>query len=229
MKRSLIISLVILLFSVGSALNAQTKKNEEIKKNKLSLNSLIFKNLTNRIVVGYNNPSQYYSGTSTTYFNGLKIGLTTELGLKHNMSLLTGVLYNMAYSDKLQGYPKSATVNYMTYGHFLNVPLLATYTLPVTKNFKFIGSAGPNLNIGLMQRRNTLSTYNVSTAYSIPSTYTNLYTSDLNRLDLQIELGGGVQLYKYQLKGGYNYGLLNMSKAGHLYQRGWFITLGVTL
>lgn len=228
MKRSLILSLTILLLSIGSLLNAKSKNPANVKQ-KISLDSLIFNNLTNRIEVGFNNPSQYYSGTSTTYFNGIQVGLTTELKMKYNVSLLTGVLYNMVYSDKLQGFPSSTFANYMTYGHFINIPLIATYTLPVSKNFKFIGYAGPKLNIGLVQKQTVASTYNVSSTFSVPTSRTDLYDSKLNKLDLQIEFGGGVQLYKYQIKAGYNYGLFNMSKTANLYQRGWFVTLGVTL
>lgn len=226
MKRSLIFSLVIALLSISSITSAQSSRRIKKQKPQSLLDSLIFKNLTNRVEVGFYNPSQYASGISSTYLNGLKVGLTSELKMKHNFSLLTGVLYTLAYSDKLQTYPSSYSKS-VTTGHFLDIPLLGTYTLPISKNFKLFGYAGPNLNIGLMQKNTTLSTY-VNTTYPVPSGYSNLYDSDLKRLDLQIHAGGGIQLYKYQIKAGYNFGLLNISNDSNLYQRGWQVSLGIT-
>ena len=230
MKRSLSISLIILILSSGFALNAQIKKAVQKKKTEVSIDSLIFKKLINRLEVGYNNPSKYGSTVSTTFFNGLKVGLTTELPLKNNFSLLAGVLYNLVYSDKMQIKPGSTFTNYVTYGQFLNVPVHLIYNLPVTKNLNFFGFAGPTVNYGLTQVQSTFSTYNNAT-YGISSAYTNLYKSNLSQLDLQIGVGGGVQWNRYQLKGGYDWGLLNINKltTGNLYQKGWYISLSVNL
>jgi len=229
MKRILSISLIILLLSASYSLNAQTKKVAKKTKAPISLDSLIFKRLTNRIEIGYNNPARYdRSGLlyTTTYFNGIKIGLTTELPIKNDFSLLAGVLYNLVYSDKLSNYPNSTQVNSLSYGHFLSVPIMANYNFPVTKDLKFIGFAGPTLNLGLSQARNSIST--VST---ISTSYTDLYKSSvLNRLDLQVGVGAGVQFRKYQLKAGYDYGLLNVNKlSGNLYQKGWYVSLSINL
>lgn len=226
MKRILSISLIILSLSISYALNAQTKKVAKKTKAPISLDSLVFKKLTNRLEIGYNNPARYGTGVSRTYFNGIKVGLTTELPLQNDFSLLTGILYNLVYSDKLQKYPNSTQVNSLSYGHFLSVPVMATYNFPVTKDLKFIGFAGPTLNVGLFQARNSISTVS-----SITTAYTDLYKSSvLNRLDLQVGVGAGVQFRKYQLKAGYDYGLLNVNKlSGNLYQKGWYVSLSINL
>jgi hypothetical protein len=224
MKRSLSISLIILLLSTTHALSAQTKKVGNKTKAPISFDSLIIKKLTNRIEIGYNNPARYGSGVSTTYFNGVKIGLTTELEMKNNLSLLTGVLYNLVYSDKLQRYPGSTHVNYLAYGHFINIPVMVGYNFPITKDLKFSAFAGPTLNIGLSQIGG-----DISTEPTISSAYADFYNSSLlNRLDLQIGVGAAVQFKKYQLKAGYDYGLLNVNKSsGNLYQKGWYVSLSI--
>lgn len=229
MKRVFGFSLIIILLSVGCGLSAQSKKATQQKKTHISLDSLILK-LTNRLEVGYNNPAQYGSNFSTTYFNGAKIGLTTELPLQNNFSLLAGVLYNMVYADKLAKFPLSTYASYVTYGHFLNVPIHLIYNLPASKNLNFFGFAGPTLNYGLMQVQSTVSTYNNPT-YGISSAYTDLYKSNLSQLDLQIGLGGGVEFKRYQLKAGYDWGLLNINKlsTGSLNQRGWYVSFAVKL
>ena len=230
MKRVVGFSLIILLLSASCGLNAQTKKNVLKKKNVVSLDSLIFKRVTNRLEIGYNNPSQYGSTVSTTYFNGLKVGLTSELPLKNNFSLLAGVLYNLVYSDKMQIKPSSTFTDYVTYGHFINVPVHLLYNLPVSKNLNFFGFGGLTLNYGLTQIQSIVSTYN-NAIYGIPSAYTNLYKSNLNQLDLQVGVGGGVEFKKYQLKAGYDWGVLNINKltTGSLNQKGWYVSFAIKL
>jgi hypothetical protein len=178
------------------------------------------------IEAGFTNPARYGSGLSTTYLNGNQLGLTTVIPLKNNFSLLTGALYTIVYADKKQGYPNSDVVNYYTFGHFADVPLRAMYTLPVSKSLRFFAYAGPNLNIGLSQLQITNSTLS-----AIPSGSTNMYASDLNRLNLQLGLGGGVQWNKLTLKGGYDFGLLNLNKKSttNIYQRGWHVSMAYEL
>lgn len=228
MKKISAIALIFIALISVFQLSAAQKKGTEKKQTKISLDSLVFQRLTNRIEIGYNNPAQYASGKSSTYFNGLKVGLTTELPLKNNFSLLSGVLYNLVYSDKLQNYPGATSVNYLSYAHFINVPVHLIYNLPVSKELKFSVFGGPTLNYGISQTQGIISTYS-----GITTTYTNdMYKSTLNQLDVQLGVGLSVQWNKYQLKGGYDYGLLNISKSttlGNLYQKGWYVSLSVTL
>ncbi len=228
MKRTLSISLIILILSSIIPLVAQNKKTIANKKTPVSLDSLVFKKLTNRLEVGYNNPAQYAADKSSTYFNGLKVGLTTEYPLKNNLSLLAGVLYNLVYSDKQQKFPNSTSAENLSYGHYINVPVHLIYNLPISNDLKFNAFAGPTLNFGISQTQGIISTYSV-----ISTTYTpDMYKSNLNQLDLQLGLGLGVQWKKYQLKGGYDWGLINISKSasiGNLYQKGWYVSLSVTL
>jgi hypothetical protein len=191
---------------------------------------------TYRLEIGYNNPVRYGSTVSSTYFNGIKLGGTAEYGLKNNFSLLTGVLYNFVYSDKLQGYPDSKTVKYLSTGHFLDIPIRAIYTLPLSKTLKVFGFAGPNINIGLFQNMKVTSTqtYDATNPLYIKPGNFNLYSGSdyqLNRLNLQIGVGGGVQWKKYQIKSGYDFGINNLNKlsSGNLNQKGWYITVAYQL
>ncbi|MFT3751920.1 MAG: outer membrane beta-barrel protein [Paludibacter sp.] len=185
---------------------------------------------TYRLEVGYNNPIRFGANVSSTKFNGIRIGGTAEFALKNNFSLLTGVLYNIVYSNKLQGYPNSDSVTYKTWGHHLEIPLQVKYTYPITKNLKVFGFAGPNFNVGLLQNQETIST--MSTAlnqfHGITPGKSELYKDGIiNRLNLQVGVGGGVQWKKYLLKSGYDFGLnkLNRTETGNVYQSGWYISL----
>ena len=179
---------------------------------------------------GYINPDRYGKSASSTYFNGGRLGGTASFDLKNNFSLLTGALYSFVYSNKLQKYPSSTSVTYKTLGHFLDIPLRVNYSFPITKNLKVFGFAGPNINIGLFQSQEIISTqtYLPTNPLYIQSGTTDLYKASLlNRLNLQIGLGGGVQWKKYQLKSGYDWGINNLNKtsSGNLNQKGWYISV----
>jgi len=178
-----------------------------------------------RLEVGYNNPVRVGSGISSTFFNGVQVGGTAEFDLKNQFSLLTGVLYNFVYSDKIQKYPNSTRVTYVSYGHFLNIPLHVTYTYPFSKKLKGFGYAGPNINIGLYQTVNTTS----DVSY-VPSQFADLYKDALlSRLNIQLGIGAGLQWKRYQLKAGYDFGLNNLNRlsTGNMHQDGLSVTLGI--
>jgi hypothetical protein len=211
MKSALKIRLLIALLAVVCTLNAQIY----------------------RLEIGYANSDRSGTNFSSTKFDGIKLGGTVEYNLKNNFSLLSGILYNFLYSNKLQGYPNSTTVTYTTTGHFLDIPLRLVYTYPISKSLKIFGFAGPNLNIGLYQNMkvNSTQTYLPSNPYYIlPGTfdlYNNSGSLQMNRLNLQIGLGAGVQWKKYQLKAGYDFGINNLNKlnSGNLNQKGWYISV----
>ena len=178
-----------------------------------------------RLEVGYNNPVRVGTGISSTFFNGIQLGGTAEFDLKNQFSLLTGVLYNFVYSDKLQKYPNATSVKYVSYGHFLNIPLHVTYTYPFSKSLKAFGYAGPNINVGLYQTVNATS----DVSY-VPSQFSDLYKDAiLNRLNFQVGVGAGVQWKKYQLKAGYDFGINNLNRldTGTQHQNGWYVSFGL--
>jgi len=193
---------------------------------------------TYRLEIGYTNPHRLGQDVSSTFFQGGRLGGTAEFSLKNNFSLLTGVLYNFLYSDKLQGYPSSTDVKYTSFAHSLDIPLRLTYTYPLSKSLKVFGFAGPNLNIGLFQNMKITSsqTYDSSSPFYVLPRSIDLYNGNdseyqLNRLNLQIGVGGGVQWKKYQLKAGYDFGINNLNKtsAGNLYQKGYYISIAYDL
>jgi hypothetical protein len=200
MKTVLKISLFVLFFASAFTVNAQKYAIEG----------------------GYVNTVRYGSSVSSTYFNGGQLGVTANFDLKNNFSLLTGALYSFVYSDKMQRYTSQDSVSYKTMGHFLNIPLRIRYSLPINKNLKVFGYAGPNINIGLSQTQKIASTYS-----GITSGNYDLYKDALlSRLNFQLGAGGGVQWKKYQLKSGYDWGVNNLNKknTGNVLQKGWYVS-----
>jgi hypothetical protein len=188
------------------------------------------KGQTYRIEAGYSNPKLFGNNVSNVYFNNTRLGGTAEFKLKNNFSLLTGALYNFVYSNKLQKFPNSGTVNYDYKGHSIDIPAQAVYTYPFAKNLKAFAYAGPNLNVGLFLNRKVYSTLSdaLNSKYEISPSVDDLYKSSvLNRLNLQVGVGGGIQWKKYQIKAGYDWGInnLNGTNTGSLHERAWHVSL----
>ena len=199
MKKTLVIS-SLLLFSIVTF---------NLKAQKITVES------------GYINPGRFGASTSTTYLNGIQLGAAVDFDIKYNFGLHTGVLYTAPYGYNEQLYP-SATANYFTLGLFTDIPLRLTYSLPASETFKFFVFTGPNLNIGIVQKQIINSTVN-----TIPSRNIDLYsTSSLNRYNIQLGIGGGMQWSQFILKGGYDLGLNNLNKLsnGNQYQNSWNIS-----
>lgn len=191
---------------------------------------------TYRLEVGFVSPKQSGAELSTNYFNGGRLGVTAEFGLKHNFSLLTGALYSLVYSNKVQYYSSTDSVTYKTFGHSIDIPLRLTYTLPLSKNLKVFGFAGPNINVGIAQPRKTTAVLSSSLREvidefgNVPTNGTeDLYKNAMiSRINFQMGAGGGVQWKNYQLKGGYDFGINSINKVdtSKLYrQGGWYVSL----
>jgi hypothetical protein len=191
---------------------------------------------TYRLEVGFVSPKQSGAEFSTNYFNGGRLGVTAEFGLKHNFSLLTGALYSLVYSNKVQYYSSTDSVTYKTFGHSIDIPLRLTYTLPLSKNLKVFGFAGPNINVGIAQPRKTTAVLSSSLREvidefgNVPTNGTeDLYKNAMiSRINFQMGAGGGVQWKNYQLKGGYDFGINSINKVdtSKLFrQGGWYVSL----
>lgn len=198
------------------------------------------------VEAGYVQPKRFGTDFKTTYFNGARFGGNVEFELKHNFSLLTGALYSLVYSKNSQYYSSSDSVIYRTFNHALEIPLQVQYSLPVSKNFKFFAFAGPNIAIGLAQPQKVTavlsSDMKENMDLAIPDNMkpfirtssagyaeNDLYVkSIIQRINLQMSVGGGMQFKNYKLKGGYEFGINSINKIDTsklLLQNGWFVSL----
>lgn len=185
---------------------------------------------TFRVEAGYVNPKRFGTSESTTNFHGIRLGATAEFDLKNNFSLLTGALYSLVYSDKIQKYSANDSVRYSTFGHYVDVPLRLTYTYPIANYLKVFGFAGPNLNIGLAQPQKVQAdmTAALKTLTGIESGNYDLFKKAvIHRMNFQLGAGGGIQYKNYQLKAGYDFSIksINAVDTGSLFQNGWYISV----
>lgn len=180
---------------------------------------------------GYFNPQRVGQATSETYFDAIRLGGLAEFDWKYNFGFQTGLLYNIGYSHKIQKYGVSTdSVVYNTWSHALEIPLRIVYNQPLFKKVSIFGFAGPNIQIGMFQNQRVDSYLGdvLTDITGIQSGKYNLYQSDLNRINLQLGAGGGVQWRQFMLKSGYDWGLNNLdrTKSDRVKQGQWYVTFG---
>lgn len=214
MKQSIKLTFLLIALSFGFA-NAQTYQVE----------------------LGSNNYKYAGTGFRTSHYNGIRLGGKVRYDLKNNFSFLTGALYDVAYSSTLQRYISPDSVRFRNFNHMLSIPLHAQYDLNVSKSFKFMAFAGPTVGVGLFNSQKTTAVISEASnglvsefmGQTIASGTSDLYRNAvINRINLQMSVGGGVQWRNYQLKGGYDFGINSLNKIDsgkQLRQSGWFVSL----
>lgn len=196
-----------------------------------------------RAEAGYFQQSRAGNRSNTTHYYGMRLGGNVEFPLKYNFGIQTGLNYNFSKGDKTQYYvtPKD-TAKYTYSNHTLNVPLRVTYTLPIFWKLKLFAYAGPVFSVGLAEpttltARKTLWVKSGDyDAYTDKENRLNVAgveanpqweTDALNRFNIQLGAGGGVQWRNLRVKSGYDWGVLNVSKNKNASQRtkGWALSL----
>ena len=191
-----------------------------------------------RIEAGYIQPNRTSDKMSTRYFHGIRVGGTVDFDMPvRYLGIHTGLLYTYAFSDDVQKYPSSESLTFKTQGHYLDIPIHATATFEMKYDIKLFIFAGPNLNIGLYQPQKVTSTlsspYYISMLENldIREGKSNLYEGDLRWFNFQLEAGGGFQWKKAIVKGGYAFGINDLSKKAADKQRqgGWYASFAIEL
>lgn len=200
---------------------------------------------TYRIEAGYLQPTRHSDQLSHRYLHGVRLGGTVDFTLPKAdfLGIHTGLLYTFAFGNDSQKYHFDATsdsIRIGTQGHYLDIPIHITVSYTLFKNkVKAFAFAGPNFNIGLYQRQDVQTKIgnNDSTEGSLGRDWIentlgykigvrNLYPDRLSPFNFQLEVGGGLQWWKLQVKAGYSFGLNNISKLDISRERqsGWWVS-----
>ena len=175
-----------------------------------------------------------------SYYHGRKSGVNIQLDYKNNFSLLTGALYSVVYSSNLQGFQSDSIytgkVRTYNFGHSIDVPIRAKYSLELPKDWKLFAFAGPNVNIGIAMTQRVEASISPEANNLIKELLGRKYetgTEDLyksaliHRINFQLGVGGGAQWKKYQIQAGYDFGVNNLSRmdSHKLRTGGWWVSL----
>ena len=193
---------------------------------------------TYRLEVGYIQPYQVSEMYRDTYFHGGKVGGTVDFLLPYNMSVQTGLFYNLGYGRNEQhfstaeDYGTEYVVNRL-WLHQINVPVRYTYTQKIWSKLALFAYGGPDFQLGLACTQNAtsyLSDEKIAFLESLSGTSfatgkTDLYGNGiLRRFNFVLGVGGGVQWDRYRLQSGYDFGMLSISKEYTVRQRGWYVS-----
>lgn len=134
---------------------------------------------------------------------GAYLGLSYNIAFTEHWGVEPGVYVNYVGNNEKKGI---ATIT--TDMIDLNVPVLFNYRIDFTDYFGIIGFVGPNFRYGLSA--NSTTKYSDST----PQVKYDLYTksagaSQLNRFDIGLMFGVGVHFNQFQIRAGYNLGLVD--------------------
>lgn len=149
----------------------------------------------------------------TNYVFKYQFGITADLALTENFYVITGIdLQTKGTKTKPKG---AANVKYNPM--YLQVPVHAAYKLNIGNNLKFVGEAGPYV------------AYGISGKVKGDGHKFNIFGDDkLKRFDFGVGAGVGVELGNIVVKGGYDFGLLNISdtKGTKIRNQNAYLTLG---
>lgn len=160
---------------------------------------------------GYVNSTQTTkAGNSKTSSdaNGFYAGGSYNLSIAGGLGLAPGLYYEfLSSSSDEAGIAGIATVKGTTTEHYLNVPVMLTYGLELMPDCTLFAYAGPTISYGVA------STTKVSadTAIGSGSKSTSNYGDNSAYKPFDVMLGGGVgfNINSFQVKVGYNQGMLN--------------------
>jgi len=153
--------------------------------------------------------SDEFSGTTRN--NGFQAGLTYDFKIKGEWGMQAGLLYSYA-GGKTREMQRSIGQIYGTQlttssYQFIDLPIRASYSLPVTNDFKFFFFAGPVFSYGLSSKSSSqIAGVRVFNKYDIYSDFKD----EISPFNLKAGGGLGVLYNDFRFSLGYDQGILNL-------------------
>lgn len=147
--------------------------------------------------------------------HGFKVGVVFEQQFKYGLGLASSL--NYSYFTKQGSWKQDSGITSTRRrtaqnAHYLDLPIHLQYRLNMAKDTYFIFYTGPILNYGLS---NETTTYEKTISNESKSSIdyfdgnSNYAPRGYHKLNLLWGVGVGLQYQKFQLKGGYDFGLTN--------------------
>lgn len=169
--------------------------------------------LTLGVKAGGNLSSMNGDIKKTDYVFKYQAGITADLAFTENWYLITGLeLQTKGTKSKPHG---SADVKYNPM--YLQIPVHAAYKLEVADNTKLVFEAGPYV------------AYGISGKMKSEGRKVNIFGDDrFKRFDMGAGASFGVEISKFVIKTGYDFGIIDIAKADGVKARnhGGYVTVG---
>ena len=170
-------------------------------------------NATDKVTIGDNSTS----GDMNGFYGGVTYGLDLS-SVTDGLGFEPGAFLNFGF-DK----DEEAGVDVKHMDIALQVPLNFKYTYELDGDLKIFGLAGPALQLGLIKRDKWTVGGDTTTR-----NYYDKDGADLSRFNVLIGLGAGIEFGgKFQIRFGYDFGLLNIGDDDVKYTRPGQLKFGV--
>ena len=156
---------------------------------------------------GYANNAQKLESNDPSTTNGFYVEGSYNLPIAGGLSIVPGVRYTFlgsknakdAFGGFVGGQIELAE-------HYVAVPVMAQYALDLGSSAKFLIFAGPTFDLGLASNTKASATIAGASGSTSKDNY-----KDTDYLKSNVFVGGGVglQIGNFQIKGAYDFGLLN--------------------
>ena len=154
----------------------------------------------------------YGNGSESNLANGFYAGAAYDIEVISNVFMTPGVEFRML--SAVESYPYLGEGRMSQMG--VAVPVDFKYVFPITSSIKVYPVLNVTFNVGIS------NTFTLGDAkydyYAGKLTAGNISVTDLgqlNRFDIAAGVGAGVDLFeKLRIKGGYNWGAINLNKDG---------------
>ncbi|MDR2954790.1 MAG: PorT family protein [Prevotella sp.] len=130
----------------------------------------------------------------TNYVFKYQVGATVDIGLTENVYIITGL------ELQTKGTKSKTSPNVKYNPMYLQVPVHAAYKFDIAPQTRFVVEGGPYV------------AYGIAGKVKSGDEKVNIFHDDrFKRFDFGLGAGVGVEYNKFVLKGGYDFGLLNVS------------------
>lgn len=174
---------------------------------------------------------------------GFNVGAYYNINLMsndiHAFSIQPGLKYSYVMTTEQEGegpYSMNLSLNQ----HYLNLPVRFQYAARVMPGLRVMAFAGPNFSLGLSNTLNldiignevdfNLYTGEMTGTLPLAGDVGEYLQSNMRRFDVSAQVGLGVEILdRYEIRGGYDFGLMNMMDLGdvRMTRNTFFVGLGI--
>lgn len=161
------------------------------------------------------------STSNTAEMNGLFAGVNYNTELTGDLALSLGVQYRLN-TKETSNTTLGVTTTTKDNQSLIDVPILFNYGINLTDDFKVSVFLGPTVSYALSG-----STENTVGSVAVTTDWYNENEGNMSALDMSLTAGACLTFSDFRLFGGYNMGLLNLSKTDNTTMKGSNIFVGL--
>ncbi len=141
--------------------------------------------------------------------NGFKAGVFYEHDFYKGLGLNYGLNYSFLADQTPWSKPDAYGYcnTYKTQSQYIDLPLQLQYKLSIAHELYLVFNVGPTFSYGLA---NTTTTLTKSTLSGSRESFSDNYDNYFQRFDVLLGANLGIQYKNYQLRGGYDWGMMNI-------------------